>query len=641
MIQTGSLSGKLIVLSKYHSSEKGISVVFHNVKNMESSWILHDLDLIMINCTIGNSKFYLAKHSAINIGVIDIKNSKFGKLKVIDGYEVYVRSSKIQYIEAHNSHLHIAEIMFSAESVLKTNNCSLRINGKIKQETVAMNSGKIVLRNLSHLLVTNATFENLVHPIWINTEDSNVTLQNSVISNMQMISRESKLGSALTINNCTFRIKYPFSTSSKCAVCLNGIKNNTIFKSKFVLDQNYGHRSLFNISNGSYINVFNSQFDTETLTQFHISKGQYHILTKRSTFKKGNLMLLSEQPHFMKHAAAAGNIETYSADISHNELDKSAENEHSGKGTYFMTNLVPLLSCVFVSTVCMGLCIFCKRKTKQRKRMKEHDAFLCYSQHDLNIARTTSEEMEKNKLKLIFPTRDFVVGAAVNKNIRNAVESSNCAIVILSKKFLESTWCQTELQQCLIEHQTDPSFQVFVILTEKKRQLKTHLKKSLPHSSDNREYVRFFFSKERCLDFNDPKLHEKLFKKIRKNQPKTRKVKQQSIGEISILLKDEFVEEIDDSSYHEYQSRPDPGISSGSYISSIPSDTDEFIDQGSRISFEYTDIDVRSLCEHKQISSSEYQNGYSDRGRSESSEKTNSNESRTLKNDEMYRCRGR
>ena len=159
MIQTGSLSGKLIVLSKYHSSEKGISVVFHNVKNMDSSWILHDLDLIMINCTIRNSKFYMAQHSAINIGVIDIKNSKFQKLKIIGRYEVNVQGSKIQNIEARNSHLYLSEIIYSPESVLKTNHCIVETKGKIRQENAAITAGEILLGNRSYLLVTNAIFE--------------------------------------------------------------------------------------------------------------------------------------------------------------------------------------------------------------------------------------------------------------------------------------------------------------------------------------------------------------------------------------------------------------------------------------------------------------------------------------------------
>ena len=90
MNQTGSSSDMSIVLSKFNSPEKGVSVVLHNVQNVESSWILRDLDLIMINCSIGNSKFYIAEHSTINIGLVDIKNSQLWKLKVMGGYKINV-----------------------------------------------------------------------------------------------------------------------------------------------------------------------------------------------------------------------------------------------------------------------------------------------------------------------------------------------------------------------------------------------------------------------------------------------------------------------------------------------------------------------------------------------------------------------
>ena len=438
MSQINSLSDTIIVLSKYNSSERGISVVLQNVQSVKSSWILHDLDLIMINCSIGKSKLYMNEQSIKKIGAVVIKNSTFWKLKVMGAYDINVRSSKIVYVEARNSDLLLTGIIFSAESVVKTNNCSVRMNGIIKQETVAINSGKILLGNQSHLLVTNATFENSVGRIWIKAEESNVTLKNSVISSIQMIVGKSKLGSALTIDNCTFRINHIFDY--KCALCIKGVKNNTIYKSKFIFDQNYDYKSLFNVSNGLHINVLNFQFNTEAVAHFHFSNGLYHILTKRSIFKKGKVSLLSRQPHFIKDAKAAGKIQKYSVDISHKEIDKSIKVESNGKGTYFPTILISIFSLVILSTVCLGLCIFCKkRKTRQVKRMREFHAFLSCSCHDLEKAQILLNKLEeKNKFKLIFAERDFALGVPTIQNIENAVESSNCAIIILSMKFLES-----------------------------------------------------------------------------------------------------------------------------------------------------------------------------------------------------------
>ena len=50
--------------------------------------------------------------------------------------------------------------------------------------------------------------------------------------------------------------------------------------------------------------------------------------------------------------------------------------------------------------------------------------------------------------------------------LREAVKSSNQAIVILSCGFLKNIWCMEELDLCLTEQLTDPLFKVVMILTE-------------------------------------------------------------------------------------------------------------------------------------------------------------------------------
>ena len=342
-------------------------------------------------------------------------------------------------------------------------------------------------------------------------------------------------------------------------------------------------------------------------------------------------MLFSYQPHFIKDAVSDGIIAMYSASVEHNELERLTENEHSGMGTNVTTILAALFSVVVMWTVCGGLCVFCRRrKTKTAKKMREYDAFLCGSGDEWDTARVTLMVMEeKYHLKLFFNERDSMPGLTMTKNLENAVENSNCAIVILSIGFFYSNWCQQVLQRCLIEHQEDPSFQVFVIFTEKKKLLKTHLKKSFLLSGDSREYVRFMFSNERCLDFNDCGLHEKLFRKIRNNRSKPRSMRQRQPDEEALLK--------DDVSSDEYQNRPDPRSALEGRPSSVPSYGDSSIDQRPLAFLE--DINDTYFEEYQTFSSEENQNP--DCGESEISsdvqEQTNSDDQQTVQNDEASR----
>ena len=123
-----------IVLSKYSSTQKDVSVVFLDVHNIQSSWILHDLDLIIMNCTLGNAIFYLANGSTSNIGMVHIKNSRIWEVKVIGGYVVNIEDSEIHILEAEEAKLLLTRLLFSPESILKANYCTMEIN------SVSMNS---------------------------------------------------------------------------------------------------------------------------------------------------------------------------------------------------------------------------------------------------------------------------------------------------------------------------------------------------------------------------------------------------------------------------------------------------------------------------------------------------------------------
>ena len=93
------------------------------------------------------------------------------------------------------------------------------------------------------------------------------------------------------------------------------------------------------------------------------------------------------------------------------------------------------------------------------------------------------------------------------KKTENAVINSNHAIIILSVGYLRSRWCQQELFNCHIEHLTDPSFKLFFILTEAKDYI-------LPFLRDHVYAELFKKIKNESLNYNDPQLWEKLFRKI-------------------------------------------------------------------------------------------------------------------------------
>ena len=152
-----------------------------------------------------------------------------------------------------------------------------------------------------------------------------------------------------------------------------------------------------------------------------------------------------------------------------------------------------------------------RKKVKVIQRKREHDALLCYQfDTDHELALEILETMEEiYRLKLLCHSWNFQPGVGISENIENAVINSNHAIIILSTGFLESEYCKQELEMCLMEHKNDPSFKVFFILAQPKDYFLT-LCKSLV----NAELLKKI--KHESLNFDDPELWEKLFKKIGK-----------------------------------------------------------------------------------------------------------------------------
>nr|KAG5702067.1 hypothetical protein BaRGS_032316 [Batillaria attramentaria] len=81
----------------------------------------------------------------------------------------------------------------------------------------------------------------------------------------------------------------------------------------------------------------------------------------------------------------------------------------------------------------------------------QFDVFVSYAADDLNWVRTQlmPELEERMGLKLCIHERDFIPGYPIVDNISDSVEASKKVMMIFSKHFTRSQWCQFELCFCL------------------------------------------------------------------------------------------------------------------------------------------------------------------------------------------------
>ena len=92
----------------------------------------------------------------------------------------------------------------------------------------------------------------------------------------------------------------------------------------------------------------------------------------------------------------------------------------------------------------------------------EYDAFVVYDKNDFewvrnelyeNLDKKDGEDVTGNqtRFRLCLHERDFMPGTTIEENILRAIDSSRKTIVVLSKNFLQSKWCEFELQMARIE----------------------------------------------------------------------------------------------------------------------------------------------------------------------------------------------
>ena len=136
------------------------------------------------------------------------------------------------------------------------------------------------------------------------------------------------------------------------------------------------------------------------------------------------------------------------------------------------------------------------------KRKREFDAFAVYhfdSDDDFVVNTLIPQLEEITNLKLKIHSRDFEPGLKIEENIKDAIMTSNNAIILVSAGFTTSRWCADEFTHCYIEHVEDPSFKLFIILMEPVRDL-----------PDLPLYMKKLLNEQTYLELQDPDLFTKL-----------------------------------------------------------------------------------------------------------------------------------
>ena len=136
------------------------------------------------------------------------------------------------------------------------------------------------------------------------------------------------------------------------------------------------------------------------------------------------------------------------------------------------------------------------------KRKRMFDAFVLYHFDTDNsfVIDYLQPELEENRnLKLCIHSRNFTPGRDTKDNIEDAIESSNSAIIIMSRGFVDSMWCKEEFPHCYIENMKDAAFNLFVIMMQPAD--------TLVNISN---YMKTFFANRTYLQNDDPELFTKL-----------------------------------------------------------------------------------------------------------------------------------
>ncbi len=186
------------------------------------------------------------------------------------------------------------------------------------------------------------------------------------------------------------------------------------------------------------------------------------------------------------------------------------------------------LSVLLVVTVLITL-LLCPRRRKKvhllpvSKRKRPYDAFVSYYSegNDQGYVRNTLhfklEQEADPPFKLLFHERDFKADTLIITNIKNAIQNSNAAIIMMSQEYVDAEWCREEFERCMVEVINDPLYKLFVIMMQ-------------PHDTleNCTDYMDKYFRDKTYLSKDDPKLYEKLVEALRELQSPEELIEQET-----------------------------------------------------------------------------------------------------------------
>lgn len=122
------------------------------------------------------------------------------------------------------------------------------------------------------------------------------------------------------------------------------------------------------------------------------------------------------------------------------------------------------------------------------------------------------EENQNPPLKLCLHRRDFLAAWDIMWNIRNAIQNSNSAVIVMSQEYVNSLWCKEKFEQCYMEHKKDEAFKLFVIMMQPADSL-----------VNPTEYINSYFEQKTYIDCSDPNKFDKIAKYLKqvKKEPRS------------------------------------------------------------------------------------------------------------------------
>ena len=127
----------------------------------------------------------------------------------------------------------------------------------------------------------------------------------------------------------------------------------------------------------------------------------------------------------------------------------SGSSDNTGKYWLILLLVVLCISVFSIVVICYHY-VKQRNKTKSLKKKakdecKEYDIFVSYNtQEKVFVEEFLVPKLEDNycliRYKCLLHVRDFVPGISIMNQIENAVQSSSCTMIVLSKDFVKSQW---------------------------------------------------------------------------------------------------------------------------------------------------------------------------------------------------------